>query len=477
MVALAVWQLQSTVLLLSLLAFLLWAVRELNLSVGGGEGGRGRGMGGGREWVWLVGGVGMMLWEGVREGREAAREALVWSQVEGGGVLGRVYRAVAAGGGGGGGGRGEGGKEEGGREGRGWTTDGPVPEEGLRVEGVWVRKEEGREGGRASDDEPFVLKDISLQACPGEILMVCGSEGAGKSVLLRALASPLPPSRLAGSLALQGRRVGEWEREAWKEGVMYLPGVEESACFSGWTVGESVRPMSMLLLASPRAGAGEREREVEIQRRAGRTAGGVDRWVEGWREGWATALGGGEGAEEGGGGRPLSAGEWRRVQLARALAWMGGREGGREGGRACPRLVVLDEPTLLMSEEEAKNFMGRLRETMGRVWGNPVVVIGTQSRALGRYVDKVVVLHKGRMVASGPPSQVLPSQLREGGREGGQGQGTGAPMWLPPAVGREGGREGGGGGGGGGGRRPIEWGGGSTTGSDWEESDIYTSHR
>ena len=459
MVALVVWQLQSAFLLLSLLAFLLWAVRDLNLSVGGGgmEGGRG----GGREWVWLVGGVGMMLWEGVREGRAAAREAMVWSQVEGRGVLGGLYRALGAEGGGRKeGGRKEGGREEGGREGRGWTTDGPAPQEGLKMEGVWVRKQGGREGGRASEDA-YILKDISLQARPGEILLVCGSEGAGKSALLRALASPLSPSRLRGLMSLQGRRVGEWEREAWREGVAFLPGVEESACFPCWTIGENVCPFSLLV---PNEGAGERE----VWQKAGRRAGGVDGWVEGWREGWFTELGGGEEGE----GRSLSGGEWRRVQLARALAW-GGGEGGRGGGRGPPRLVVLDEPTLLMSDEEAKKFVGRLRETMRREWGNPVVVIGTQRPTLGKYVDKMLVLQEGRVVQTGTPSQVLPSPLLEGGREGGQGQGTVPPLWLPSTGA---GREGGGRGGGGGGRRPVQWGGGRKTDSDGED-DIYIFDR
>lgn len=92
--------------------------------------------------------------------------------------------------------------------------------------------------------------------------------------------------------------------------------------------------------------------------------------------------------------RGLSSGEWRRVQLARALyrrhkppqVGGGAKERAAMAGRqamtcmrascawrlllgVCAQLVVLDEPTLLMSDQEAMRFMARLRDVqVGGEW-------------------------------------------------------------------------------------------------------------
>jgi len=247
--------------------------------------------------------------------------------------------------------------------------------------------------------------------------------------------------------------------------------MEKSAAFSCWTVGENVWPPSLRAL---NGGAGDRG----IWQAAGRRAGRVGEWVEGWREGWFTELGEGEEGEgKGRRGRNLSGGEWRRVQLARALARGEGRHG--EGGRGGPpRLLVLDEPTLLMSDEEARRFMEGLRATMREEWEEPVVVIASQRPSLGRYVDQILVLQEGRIIQQGPPSLVLPSPYlgeREGaGREG-------AAMAVP-AHGSGGGGEGrrsqgSDRGGRRGGRPTLGWGGGSTSSNSDGEDIIYMFDR
>lgn len=115
-----------------------------------------------------------------------------------------------------------------------------------------------------------------------------------------------------------------------------------------------------------------------------------------------------------------SGGEWRRVQLARALA--------TPPHAAPPQLVLLDEPTLLMSDEEAWGFMARLRRTLREEWGAaagsspPVVVIASQRPSLAAFADQVAILDGGRVLQYGSPQQVVPSALLGGGGSGRQPQ-------------------------------------------------------
>src|SRR6185369_9409890 len=95
--------------------------------------------------------------------------------------------------------------------------------------------------------------------------------------------------------------------------------------------------------------------------------------------GFVRDLRAGYGTRIGDGGRPLSAGERRRIALARALL------------RDAP-LVILDEPTADLDAESAE-IVGRAVERLRR---DRTVLLIAHRPELVRGADRVVVLERGR---------------------------------------------------------------------------------
>lgn len=88
----------------------------------------------------------------------------------------------------------------------------------------------------------------------------------------------------------------------------------------------------------------------------------------------------------------LPYGMLKRLDLARALA-------------AKPKLLLLDEPTSGMSEEEALTAIKMLKSIV-REEGMTLLVIEHNMRVMMQLADFISVLHLGRVIAQGTPEQV-----------------------------------------------------------------------
>ncbi len=95
----------------------------------------------------------------------------------------------------------------------------------------------------------------------------------------------------------------------------------------------------------------------------------------------------------------LSAGEWQRVRLARALAQE-------------PAVLVLDEATANLDlRHEMEVFELAADLVSGR--GLTGVLVTHHVNLAARYVSRMVVMDRGRVAADGPPAQALTRDVLE----------------------------------------------------------------
>jgi thiol reductant ABC exporter CydD subunit len=202
-----------------------------------------------------------------------------------------------------------------------------------------------------------VLDGVSLVLAPGRITALVGPSGAGKTTLARIVARLADPQ--AGTVTCGGVDLRHVDPRAWRTRVAWVP--QRCALFAG-TVEDNVR------LARPEASA----TDVALALRAA----GAEELV--------AALPDGGGTRVGDGGRRLSAGQSRRIALARAFL------------DDAP-LVVLDEPTAHLDSESA----AAIEAAIARLADGRTVLLITHRAELAARCDRFAELRDGRIVASG----------------------------------------------------------------------------
>ena len=205
---------------------------------------------------------------------------------------------------------------------------------------------------------------------PGTLLALIGPNGAGKTTCFNMLNGQLRPDR--GSIRLFGDElVGLSPPRIWRLGVGRT--FQITATFASMTVAENVQ---MALLSHHR-------RLLSMWRRAAAL----------YREEALALLGrvGMADQED----RPcgvLAYGDLKRVELAVALANR-------------PRLLLMDEPTAGMAPRERIELMALTAEIVAER-GISVLFTEHDMDVVFAHADRVIVLHRGRLIAEGEPAAV-----------------------------------------------------------------------
>lgn len=208
-----------------------------------------------------------------------------------------------------------------------------------------------------------ILKNVTFEIVPGEVLAIVGPSGAGKSTLCRLLVGLDSPS--AGVIALDGSLLQHWEREQLGGLIGYLP--QEIELFPG-TLHENISRMG------PAA-------DEEVVRAA--KLAHVDDLIQQMPMSYDTVVGNG--------GVRLSGGQRQRVGLARAVF-----------GRPC--LIVLDEPNANLDQAGEAALARTLNDLKNR--GCAVVVVGHRPSTIAQ-ADKLLVLRDGSVAMFGGRDEVL----------------------------------------------------------------------
>lgn len=202
------------------------------------------------------------------------------------------------------------------------------------------------------------LQDAELEILPGEVHVLLGENGAGKSTLMKVLCGQYIPD--AGSITFAGQRIApESPLEAERLGLVMMH--QELNLIPGLTVADNI-----FLGHEPTRGGLIRDdvmREVSLE---------LLRRVHCRVEPDAPVSG-------------LSVAEQQLVEIARAL-------------RFDARLLVMDEPTAALADNEIEVLFEVIRELRGN--GVPVIYISHRMPEIFSIGDRVTVMRDGRTVGS-----------------------------------------------------------------------------
>jgi branched-chain amino acid transport system ATP-binding protein len=201
-----------------------------------------------------------------------------------------------------------------------------------------------------------VLRNVSMQVHPGEMVAILGPNGAGKSTTLLALAGDIPVQ--SGEVAFSGKRESRPLHHRARAGLAFA--TEERSVFMGLTVRDNLR-----LGRGSVAEALELIPELKplLRRRVGL----------------------------------LSGGEQQMLTLARALA-------------SRPRVVLADELSLGLAPIVLDRLLRLARQAADE--GAGVLIVEQQARKILQFCDRGYVMARGEVVLEGTAAE-LRDQLPE----------------------------------------------------------------
>ncbi len=210
-----------------------------------------------------------------------------------------------------------------------------------------------------------LIKQVSFELAPGQLMGLIGPSGAGKTTLCRLILGIWPCT--AGRVMLDGNDMSAWNKDEIGRFIGYLP--QEIELFPGTVAANIAR------LGDPDPDAVDRAVALS----------GCRDLVNRLPEGLDTRL-------EGRNGLKLSGGQRQKVGLARAIYGQ-------------PRLLILDEPTSNLDEAGEQHLMQALE--MLRRDRSCTCIMVTHKPSLLQSMDSILVMKNGEAVLFGSKDEVF----------------------------------------------------------------------
>jgi ABC-2 type transport system ATP-binding protein len=204
-----------------------------------------------------------------------------------------------------------------------------------------------------------VLHGVSITVHPGEMVGLIGLNGAGKSTAIKHILGLMVPQ--SGEVRVAGVKLEE-NREQYRSSTAYVP--EQPSLFPNLTVKEHLQWTAMAYKMEE-AAAVKRMEELALTFRMTEAMNALP--------------------------DTLSKGMKQKVMLMNALL-------------VRPPLLIIDEPFLGLDPLAIRGLLTALEEV--REGGSAILLSSHILPALERRANRLVVLHRGRMIAEGTPREV-----------------------------------------------------------------------
>jgi branched-chain amino acid transport system ATP-binding protein len=216
------------------------------------------------------------------------------------------------------------------------------------------------------------VSDVSLSVEPGELRAIIGPNGAGKTTFFNMITGFFPPSR--GEIWLDGKDISNVSAEK-RVHMGMARTFQITEIFPELSVRENIQ-------IAVEASTGYRLRPWIGRSEAARMRDRIDEILTDIRLTIQADRLVGE----------MSHGDQRSAEIGMALALR-------------PRILLLDEPTAGMGEQETYQVAGLIRRLHKRL-GYTVVLIEHDMRVVFNLADRIMVLDQGRMLAEGTPEAI-----------------------------------------------------------------------
>ena len=225
---------------------------------------------------------------------------------------------------------------------------------GLRVEHL-----------RKSYRKKTVIRDFSMHLDRGEVVALLGPNGSGKTTTFYAIAGLVSPE--GGSVRIDGQDATTLPMyRRGQMGIGYLP--QETSIFRGLSVEDNIAAILDIT-------------EIDRHKRRERLEELLSEFsIEHLRRAPALAL---------------SGGERRRVEIARCLVTE-------------PRIILLDEPFAGVDPISVGDIRHLVADLKKR--GIGVLITDHNVRETLEIVDRAYILHEGKVLMSGTPSEVVENE-------------------------------------------------------------------
>ncbi|MGO8920152.1 MAG: ABC transporter ATP-binding protein [Stellaceae bacterium] len=220
------------------------------------------------------------------------------------------------------------------------------------------------------------VREVSLAVEPGELRAIIGPNGAGKTTFFNLISGFFPPT--AGSIAFDGQDVTRLPAHR-RVALGMARTFQVTEIFPELTVADNV-----LIAAEVAAG-------YRLRPWLGRAAAAA---MQSRVEEILTLAGLGQKGDRLVG--ELAHGDQRAAEIAMALALR-------------PRLLLLDEPTAGMGDQETYE-MTQLVRRLHRDGNLTIVLIEHDMRVVFHLADRISVLDQGRLLAEGTPAEIAANE-------------------------------------------------------------------